>query len=65
MADKTTTKSPAINVGMIQPGIVATPGGVAKAGLGGFDTPTGARGTGLMASADTVCGREISCSETG
>jgi len=65
MADKTTTKSPAINVGIIQPGRVATPGAVAKAGLGGFDMPTGATGTGLMASAETVFGSEISCSETG
>jgi hypothetical protein len=74
MADKTTTKSPATNVGIIQPGMVAATGTVGDAGVGVFDTPTapplpppltGTAGNGLMAFAETVCGRSIFCSETG
>jgi len=77
MADKTTTKSPATNVGIIQPGMVADTGTVGEAGVGGFDTPTAppppplppplarAVGDGWMAFAETACGRSIFCSETG
>jgi hypothetical protein len=74
MADKTTTKSPATNVGIIQPGMVAVTGTAGEVGVGGFDTPTApplppplarAVGDGWMAFAETACGRFIFCSETG
>jgi hypothetical protein len=54
--------------------MVATTEIVAEAGVGVFDTPTapplpppltGTAGNGLMAFAETVCGRSIFCSETG
>jgi hypothetical protein len=69
MPDKTTTRSPAINEGMIQAGIEAisgvVTGGVTEDAAGEFNGPTGATETGLVASIEIVCRRALSCSKTG